>query len=67
MEVELTIEGLSCGHCVNTVERLLKEIEGVQEVKVSLPNYAKVVFDENKVNLNQLKEAVNNSEIYKVV
>ena len=30
------IEGMSCNHCVKRVENALKELEGVQDVKVNL-------------------------------
>ena len=67
MKTELKIEGLSCGHCVNAVETLLKSIKGVRSTEVSLPNNAKVAFDENVVSIEQLKQAINNSDAYKIV
>lgn len=67
MKVELKIEGLSCGHCVNAVTTILKETEGVESVIVSLPNSAFVEFNENFVSIDALKKAINDSEIYKVV
>ncbi len=34
--VEIKVEGMSCGHCVNTVTNAISEVNGVQEVQVSL-------------------------------
>ncbi len=67
MEINLKIEGLSCGHCVNAVNNLLKEIEGINNVAVSLPDNAIISFDENKVTLAEIKKIINDSEIYKAL
>ena len=64
MELNLKIEGLSCGHCVNAVDNILKEIDGVNTASVSLPDNATISFDENKVTLAEIKKAINDSEIY---
>ena len=67
MESNLKIEGLSCGHCVNAVDNILKEIDGINNATVSLPDNALVSFDENKVTLAEIKKAINDSEIYKTL
>jgi copper chaperone len=67
MELNLKIEGLSCGHCVNAVDNILKEIDGVISASVSLPDNAKVSFDESKITLTEIKKAINDSEIYKAL
>ena len=67
MRVELKIEGLSCGHCVNAVTTILNETDGVESAIVSLPDSAFVEFDENKTSIDNLKKAINDSEIYKVL
>lgn len=65
MTTELKIEGLSCSHCVNAVTTILKELDGVNNAEVNLPNTAKVDFDESRISLEEIKTAVNESEIYK--
>lgn len=65
MTTELKIEGLSCIHCVNAVTTILKELDGVTNAEVNLPDTAKVDFDENRISLEEIKTAVNESEIYK--
>ncbi len=36
MEQTLTIDGMSCGHCVRAVEEALSALEDVQVVKVEI-------------------------------
>jgi copper chaperone len=66
-KVELKIEGLSCGHCVSAVDTILNQINGVESVNVSLPDNAEVSFNEAEVSIEQLKTAINDSEIYKAL
>ncbi len=55
----LTISGMTCGGCVNSVTRVLKALPGVQQVEVTLvPGQAKLVIDETQVNMPILKKAV---------
>lgn len=56
--MEIKVEGMTCGHCVMTVEKALKEI-GVQ-AKVSLENKnAQVEFDENNVTVEDMRLALD--------
>ncbi len=58
---EFTIEigGMSCGHCSMTVEKSLKEIDGVESVEVSLnPGYAKIGVADAAALEDIRKEAV---------
>lgn len=53
----LKVEGMSCGHCVNAIEKALSEI-GVSG-KVNLSDHlVEVSFDENQTNLDTIKEAI---------
>lgn len=36
MKKKVSIEGMSCGHCVNHVREALSELKGVTDVEVSL-------------------------------
>lgn len=57
--VTLTIAGMTCGGCVNSVTRVLKDLAGVGQVEVTLlPSQAKVGFDENKASVDTLSQAV---------
>ncbi len=56
----LTIEGMHCGSCALAIELILKEKEGVSSVKVDYNSKkAEVEFDENKVQLDDLKKEVS--------
>ena len=58
----LNVNGMSCVHCVNSIEGALKSL-GVQGLgvqgNVNLENgTVTVVYDENKVTLETIKEAI---------
>ena len=64
---EFGVKGMTCDHCVMTVTKALKGVEGVKLAEVSLAEErAKVTFDPTKASLEQLKEAVNQAG-YKAV
>lgn len=65
--VELKVSGMSCASCVNTIEKSLQELEGVLEASVNLgQEIASVAYDPEKVQLENLEEAVRRSG-YEVV
>jgi len=54
---ELKVEGMSCNHCVSSIEGALKDIGS--KGKVDLARHIVFVeFDEKKVSLDQIKEAI---------
>jgi copper chaperone len=60
--VELKVEGMTCGSCVNSVTRTLSALPGVQKVDVSLAeSRAKVTYDPGKSGLADFKRAVENA------
>lgn len=55
--VIIKVEGMSCNHCVQAVEKAVKELGAVG--KVNLINKEVVVqFDESQVSLASIKEAI---------
>lgn len=55
----IKIEGMSCNHCKAAVEQALKTLPGVESAQVDLKaGTAEVVFDANKVDEVQLKNAI---------
>ena len=61
-EVCLKIKGMHCEGCSTRLEKVLNNQDGVEEAKVSLENAeANITFDEAKINLNELKEAVEDA------
>jgi len=55
----LDVQGMSCGHCKMSVEGALKELDGVSAAEVRLEaGIVDVTFDESKVNVEIMKEAI---------
>ncbi|WP_373894820.1 copper chaperone CopZ [Virgibacillus natechei] len=55
----LDVQGMSCGHCKMSVEGALNELDGVSAAEVNLESgKVDVTFDESKVNVDAMKEAV---------
>ncbi len=58
-EIILTVTGMSCGGCVNSVQNVLKAVPGVQAVEVTLsPGQARVSYDESRADRSALVEAI---------
>jgi copper chaperone len=55
--VTLKVEGMSCGHCVNSVESALKEIGAAGKVNLAAKS-VDIEYDETKLSLEQIKEAI---------
>ncbi|HJM82520.1 MAG TPA: copper ion binding protein [Nitrospinota bacterium] len=65
--VTASVDGMTCGHCMNWVQEALKKIDGVQDAKVNLDNQNAVIkYDEGKVTEHMLAEAVKEAG-YKVI
>jgi len=59
--ITLNIEGMHCGGCVKSVTRVLTELAGVQSADVQLEGKANITFDENRVNVAQLIEVIEDA------
>lgn len=58
-KTKLNVSGMTCGHCEKAVKDALAAVDGVSNVAVSLDaGTVDVEYDEAKVNVGQLKEAV---------
>ena len=60
-DIILKITGMTCNGCVKSVTRVLEELDGVENVQVSLSGSTNVVFDESKVSIAQLIEAIEDA------
>jgi uncharacterized protein len=56
--LEFTVSGMTCGHCVETVGRTLRQSPGVQKVEINLKQGRAVVIGEH-LDQQCLTEAVN--------
>lgn len=56
----IIVEGMSCGHCENAVEKAVSSLPGVRFAEVDLATKTLIVeVDINKTTLEQIKEAVD--------
>lgn len=58
MELNLTIDGMHCGGCVNRVTLALQKVEGVDTVNVEVGS-ASVQYDAEKAEPQELLDAIN--------
>ncbi|HSJ80604.1 MAG TPA: heavy-metal-associated domain-containing protein [Thiobacillus sp.] len=58
-EITLSVTAMTCGGCVNSVNKVLSALPGVQSVEVTLaPGQARVVYDPARVDRAALVQAV---------
>jgi copper chaperone len=56
----LIVNGMSCGHCVNSVEGSVGKLEGVKSVKVNLnAGEVDVEFNPSEISLDKIKETID--------
>ncbi|CAN5192680.1 copper chaperone CopZ [soil metagenome] len=64
-ELKLKITGMTCGHCVKSVENAIKELDGIQSLNVDLNSgQANLLIDNAKVSGENIIAAVNETEVY---
>lgn len=57
--IQLSVTGMTCGGCVNSVHKVLTALPGVQSAEVTLsPGQARVVYDPARVAPAALVQAV---------
>ncbi|UXY14195.1 cation transporter [Chitiniphilus purpureus] len=58
-QIDIRIEGMTCGGCAASVTRALKAVPGVEEVNVSLaPGQAQVRFDPADTDRKELEQVI---------
>ncbi|MDI7741020.1 copper chaperone CopZ [Lysinibacillus fusiformis] len=58
--VTLNVKGMSCGHCVKSVEQSVGALDGVEQVSVNLEaGRVNVAYNDQKVSLAKIKEAID--------
>ncbi len=57
-QLKINIEGMSCNHCISSVEKTVREIKGVRHVRVSLDEKAAFIEGEN-LDIDQIIEQIN--------
>lgn len=61
----LKVEGMSCNHCVNSIEGAMKELGASGKVNLAGKEVT-VEFDESKLSVEAIKEAIEDQG-YEVV
>jgi len=57
----LKIAGMTCASCVATIEKSVKNLDGVYDINVNLSTEnANLEYDPNKIDLSQIEKTVNN-------
>ncbi len=54
------IDGMFCGHCVGTVERALRVVNGVKNALVNLDKHIATVIVSPECNITEIIDAVSN-------
>ncbi|MFD6507866.1 copper chaperone CopZ [Bacillus sp. NPDC060175] len=58
-QLTLQVEGMSCGHCVNSIESNVKELNGVEQVKVQLAEgTVEVTIDSSIITLKDIVSVI---------
>ena len=59
-KVTLKVIGMSCGHCVNSIEGSVGKLQGISSVKVHLDaGNVDVEFNPSEVSLSKIKETID--------
>lgn len=57
---ELKVEGMTCGHCAQTVTGALQKVEGVERAQVDLDaGRARVEYDEARTDVQEMIRTVS--------
>ena len=57
--IQLKIDGMTCGGCVASVTRVVKEVPGVADARVDLKNgLAEVDFDPSRTGSDAIRNAI---------
>ena len=66
MKAKITIEGMSCGHCVKHVSNALADLENVENIQVSLENKTALFESKAEIADEKIKFAIEDAG-YEVV
>ena len=63
-KLAISVSGMSCEHCTQTVKNLVIDERGVKEVDVDLSSKMVTIQGDEKLNRAQIVAAINLSGIY---
>ena len=62
----LKIEGMTCDHCVQTIEKVLSAVPGVEKAEVNLKQKSAVIISDRPIDMSNAIFAVE-QEGYKAI
>ena len=61
-ELKFKIEGMHCTGCSTRLQKVLNNLEGVEEAEVSLEaKQAMIKYDEDKISIEVIREAIEDA------
>lgn len=61
--LNLKITGMHCTGCSKRLEKVLNNLDGVQNAKVSFEEgKAEIEYEENKIGFDEIKEAIEDAD-----
>ncbi|WP_175638202.1 copper chaperone CopZ [Metabacillus schmidteae] len=58
--VILKVKGMSCGHCVSSIEGSVGNLAGVKSVKVNLKNgEVEIEYNSSEIGISDIKETID--------
>ena len=61
-ELKLKIEGMHCTGCSTRLQKVLNNLEGVEEAEVSLEaKQAIIKYDETTINIEEIEESIEDA------
>jgi copper chaperone len=59
-KMTLNVQGMSCGHCIQSIEGSVGELTGVTAVNVNLDSGTVLVeYNQSEVTLDKIKETID--------
>ncbi len=58
---QYVVEGITCAGCVNSVEKALKSVEGVEQVNVNLATGKAIVEHPESLEFERIEKAINDA------
>ncbi len=65
MKMKFQITGMSCDHCIRSIEESLNRVAGVEQCSVTIGEVV-ISFDENQINKSKMIEAIRSAGSFDV-
>lgn len=59
MKATIYVKGMSCGHCVSSVQGALEKLNGIKAVAVNLDdNKVDITYDDKQVTVKEIHQSI---------